>query len=172
MKHGAGSIRAWACFAASRPGQHAIINRAMNYELYQEILQENVRLCLRTESEENVCHVILPKWMFCKVLNPIQMLWKALSKQFIEEKTHTSQSRSDPALKLLHVIVQDWSAFTRNFTFSYCRYHSHTFPTHGYETLDHISQERSDKENICVLFVYFQDLYENLMMFWVIFMQI
>ncbi len=23
-------------------------------------------------------------------------------------------------LNLLHVIVQDWSAFTRNFTFSYC----------------------------------------------------
>ncbi len=33
-------------------------------------------------------------------INPIQMLWKDL--------------------KLLHVIVQDWSAFTINFTFSYC----------------------------------------------------
>ncbi len=44
-------------------------------------------------------------------LNPIKMLWKDLSKQFIGGKPPTSQSLSGSALrnglKLLHVIVQD-----------------------------------------------------------------
>ncbi len=53
-------------------------------------------------------------------LNPITILWKDLSKQYIGGNPPTSQSLSGSALKLLHVIVQDWSAFTRNFTFSYC----------------------------------------------------
>ncbi len=52
------------------------------------------------------------------------MLWKDLIKQFIGGNPPTSQSLHGSALrnglKLLHVIVQDWSAFTRNFTFSYC----------------------------------------------------
>ncbi len=34
---------AWACFAASWPGQPAIIDGTMNSELYQQILKENVR---------------------------------------------------------------------------------------------------------------------------------
>ncbi len=57
-------------------------------------------------------------------LNPITMLWKDLSKQFIGGNPPTSQSLSGSVLrnglKLIHVIVQDWSAFIRNFTFSYC----------------------------------------------------
>ncbi len=48
-------------------------------------------------------------------LNPIKMLWTDLSKQFIGGNPPTSQSLSGSALrnglKLLHVIVQDWSAF-------------------------------------------------------------
>ncbi len=50
-------------------------------------------------------------------LNPIKMLWKDPSKQFIGGNPPASQSLSGSALrnglKLLHVIVQDWSAFTR-----------------------------------------------------------
>ncbi len=43
VKHGGGTIMAWACFTASWPGQPAIIDGAMNSELYQQILKENVR---------------------------------------------------------------------------------------------------------------------------------
>ncbi len=38
-----GNIMAWACFAASWPGQPAIIDGTMNSELYGQILKENVR---------------------------------------------------------------------------------------------------------------------------------
>ncbi len=38
-----GSTMTWACFAASWPGQPAIIDGTMNSELYQQILKENVR---------------------------------------------------------------------------------------------------------------------------------
>jgi hypothetical protein len=34
----------WSCFAASGPGQLAIIDGKMNCQVYQDILQENVRL--------------------------------------------------------------------------------------------------------------------------------
>ncbi len=34
VKHGGGSIMAWACSAASWPGQPAIIDGIMNSELY------------------------------------------------------------------------------------------------------------------------------------------
>ncbi len=43
VKHGGGSIMAWACFAASWPEQPAIIDGTMNSELYQQILKENIR---------------------------------------------------------------------------------------------------------------------------------
>ncbi len=43
VKHGGGSIMAWACSAASWPGRPAIIDGTMNSELYQQILKENVR---------------------------------------------------------------------------------------------------------------------------------
>ncbi len=110
-------------------------------------------------------------------LNPNKLLWKDLSKQFIGGNPLTSQSLIGSALrkglKLIHVIVQDRSAFTRNVTFRYCSKRgsdteskdSHSFATHRYVTLGHFFFES-------VLFVYFQDLFENLMMFWVIFMQI
>ncbi len=42
VKHG-GRIMAWACFAASWSGQHAIIDGTMNSELYQQILKDNFR---------------------------------------------------------------------------------------------------------------------------------
>jgi hypothetical protein len=37
----------WGCFAASGPGQIAIIDRKMNSQVYQDILQEKVRLSVR-----------------------------------------------------------------------------------------------------------------------------
>ena len=37
----------WGCFAASGPGQFAIINGKMNSQVYQDIFQENVRLSVR-----------------------------------------------------------------------------------------------------------------------------
>ncbi len=43
VKHGGISIMAWACFAASWPGQPAIIDETMNSESYQQIRKENVR---------------------------------------------------------------------------------------------------------------------------------
>ncbi len=43
VKHGGGSIMAWACFAASWPGQPAIIDGTMNSEFYQQIIKDNVR---------------------------------------------------------------------------------------------------------------------------------
>ncbi len=56
-------------------------------------------------------------------LNPIKMLWKDLINQFVGGSPPTSQSLSGFALrnglKLLQVIVQDCSVFTRNFNFSY-----------------------------------------------------
>ncbi len=42
-------------------------------------------------------------------------------KQAVDRRKQSwSGSALRNGLKLLHVIVQDWSAFTRNFTFSYC----------------------------------------------------
>ena len=37
----------WVCFAASGPGQHAIIDGKMYSQVYQGILQENERLSVR-----------------------------------------------------------------------------------------------------------------------------
>ncbi len=128
-------------------------------------------------------------------LNPIKMLWTDLSKQFIGGNPSTSQSLSGSALrnglKLLHVIVQDWSAFQRNFTFSYCsKRGSHQI----LKAKIHILLQRTD--TVCNTGSFFsinkwqrkyfsltclirfslstfrsQDLYENRIMFWVIFMQ-
>ncbi len=50
VKHGGGSIMAWPCFAASWPGQPAIIDGTMNSELYQQILKENVRISVYEQS--------------------------------------------------------------------------------------------------------------------------
>jgi hypothetical protein len=44
VMYGGGSIMVWGCFAASRPGKLTIINRKMNSQVYQDVLQENVRL--------------------------------------------------------------------------------------------------------------------------------
>ncbi len=43
FKHGGGTVMVWGCFAASEPGQLAIIDETINSALYQKILKENVR---------------------------------------------------------------------------------------------------------------------------------
>lgn len=43
MKHGAGSIVVWSCFASSGPEHFAVIEGIMNSNHYQDILQDNVR---------------------------------------------------------------------------------------------------------------------------------
>lgn len=48
VKHGGASIMVWACFAASGPGQLAIIDGTINSELYQQILKDNIRTSVRT----------------------------------------------------------------------------------------------------------------------------
>jgi hypothetical protein len=47
IKYGGESIIAWGCFAASGHGQLAIIDEKMNSQVYQDILQGNVRLSVR-----------------------------------------------------------------------------------------------------------------------------
>jgi hypothetical protein len=53
VKYGGGSIMVWGFFAASGPGQLAIIDGIiaiigkMSSQVYQDILQENVRLSVR-----------------------------------------------------------------------------------------------------------------------------
>ncbi|KAF7644157.1 hypothetical protein LDENG_00226770, partial [Lucifuga dentata] len=45
-KYGGGSIMIWGCFAASGPGPLAIIKGKMNSQVYQGILQDNVRVAV------------------------------------------------------------------------------------------------------------------------------
>jgi hypothetical protein len=47
VKYGGGSIMVWGCFAASGPGQLAIIDGKMISQVFQDILQRNVRLSVR-----------------------------------------------------------------------------------------------------------------------------
>uniref|UniRef100_A0A8C9ZUJ5 Transposase n=1 Tax=Sander lucioperca TaxID=283035 RepID=A0A8C9ZUJ5_SANLU len=47
VKYGGGNIMIWACFAASGPGQLGIIEGKMNFQVYQTILQDNVRMSVR-----------------------------------------------------------------------------------------------------------------------------
>ncbi len=61
VKHGGGSIMAWACFAASWPTQPATIDGTTNSELYQQILKENVMTNNDRETRKTMTQVILPK---------------------------------------------------------------------------------------------------------------
>lgn len=44
MKHGGDSVVLWGCFAALGTGWLAVIDRTMNFGLYQHFLQDNVRV--------------------------------------------------------------------------------------------------------------------------------
>ncbi len=134
VKHGGGSVMVRASFAASWPGQPVIIDGTMNSELYQAANCNGKRqdICLSFESQENLGHaarqqpqayksfyqrmvknkVNVLEWLSQRSdINPIEMLWKDISKQFIGGNLPTSQSLSGFALrnglKLLHVIVQN-----------------------------------------------------------------
>uniref|UniRef100_A0A9J7Y0N0 Uncharacterized protein n=1 Tax=Cyprinus carpio carpio TaxID=630221 RepID=A0A9J7Y0N0_CYPCA len=97
VKHGGGSIMVWTCFAASGPGQLAIIDGTMNSELYQQILKENVRTSVQELNLKRKCVMQQdndPKNTSCSTkewlkedkanvlermspdLNPIEILWK------------------------------------------------------------------------------------------------
>ncbi|KAF7648595.1 hypothetical protein LDENG_00154270 [Lucifuga dentata] len=100
------------CFAASGPGRLAIIDGSMNSQLYQQILQENVRVSVRElklktsgsrskTMTKHTCHST-KEWLkqkTCNVLerpsqspdlNPIKMLWKDLKQQFMTGSPPTS----------------------------------------------------------------------------------
>jgi hypothetical protein len=47
VKYGGGSIMVWGCYAASGPGQLAIIDGKIHSQVYQDFLQENVWLSVR-----------------------------------------------------------------------------------------------------------------------------
>ncbi|MEE6515924.1 hypothetical protein FKM82_025084 [Ascaphus truei] len=47
VKHGSGGVMIWACFAATGPGNLAVIESTMNSSVYQSILESNVRPSVR-----------------------------------------------------------------------------------------------------------------------------
>ncbi len=61
----------WAYFDASGPGRLAIIDRTINYELYQQIIKENVRISVKglslkrkwiiQQDNDTSTQVVLPK---------------------------------------------------------------------------------------------------------------
>ncbi len=143
VKHGGESIMVWAYFDASGPGRLAIIDRTINYELYQQIIKENVRISVKEQSLKRKWiiqqrhrhqHTSRPTKEWIKKnkddvlewlsqspdLNPIEMLWKEL-KQAVHRRKPTN----------ITVEVVNW-----------------------------------------VIFVYFQDLCENCVMFCVIYTEI
>ena len=54
IKYGEGSVMVWGCFAASGPGQLAVIGRKMNSQVHQDILQENVTICSPIEAQQKL----------------------------------------------------------------------------------------------------------------------
>jgi hypothetical protein len=102
VKYGGGSIMVWSSFAASGPGQLAIIDGKMNSQVYQDILQENVRLPVRhlklnrswvmqQDNDPKYRSKSTTEWLQQKKIpllewpsqspdNPIEMLWHDLKR--------------------------------------------------------------------------------------------
>ena len=53
VNYGGGSIMVWGCFAASGPGQLAIIDGKRNSQVYQDVLQEKA-ICLPIEAQQKL----------------------------------------------------------------------------------------------------------------------
>jgi hypothetical protein len=127
VKYGGGSIMGWGCFVASGPEQLAIIDGKMYSHVYQDILQENVRLSVRklklnrswvmqqyidpkhrskstTEwlLQNKICLLELPSQS--PDLNPIEMLWHDLNRM-----VHTRHPNNNAKLK--QFCKEEWSKF-------------------------------------------------------------
>jgi hypothetical protein len=115
----------WSCFATSGPGQLAIINGKMFSQVYQDILQENVRLSvcqlklnksLVTQQENDPKHKSksTTEWLQqnkirllecpsqSPELNPIEMLW-----QDLKRAVHTRHPNNIAELKQFS--EEEWS---------------------------------------------------------------
>ena len=123
-KYGEGNIVVESCFAASEPGQLAIIDGKINSQVYQHILQENVRLSVRQlklnrswvmQQDNDPKHrsKATTEWLQQKKirllewpspspdLNPIEMLWHDLKRAVHtrQPKNIAELCRSDRKLK-------------------------------------------------------------------------
>lgn len=102
-----------ACFTASGPGSLAIIDGAMNSELYKWVVQENVNVSILnwSSTERGSCskatthntHVILPKSRtnvkFCNCWVKVLTLNFADLKQAVHKRKPTNISESKPLCK-------------------------------------------------------------------------
>ena len=125
VKYGGGSIMVWGCFAASGPGQLAIIDGKMNSQVYQDILQENVRLSvcqlklnrswvMQQDNDPKHRSKSTTEWLQQKKirllewpsqspdLNPIEMLWHDLKRA-----VHTRHPKNIAELK--QFCKEEWS---------------------------------------------------------------
>ena len=76
VKYGGGSIMVWVCRVASGPGQLAIIDGKINSQVYQDILQKNVRL--------SVCQLMLNRsWVTLQDNDPKH---RSKSTEWIQQK--------------------------------------------------------------------------------------
>lgn len=117
VKYGGGSIMVWGCFAASGPGQLAIIDGKINSQVNQDILQENVRLSvhqlklnrswvMQQDNDPKHRSKSTTEWLQQKKirllewpsqspdLNPIEMLWHDLKRA-----VHTRHPKNIAELK-------------------------------------------------------------------------
>ena len=117
VKYGGESIMVWGSFAASGPGQLAIIYGKMNYQVYKDILLENVRISvhqlklnrswvMQQDTTQNTEVNRTTEWLEQKKirlrkwpsqspdLNPIDMLWHDLKRA-----VHTRHPKNTVQLK-------------------------------------------------------------------------
>ena len=117
----------WGCFAASGPGQLAIMDGKMNSQVYQDILQENVKLfvlqlklnrswMMQQDNDPKQRSKSTAEWLQQKKihllewpsqspdLNLIEMLWHDLKRA-----VHTKHPKNIAELK--QFCEEEWSKF-------------------------------------------------------------